>query len=150
MGRLVTSQPPLAGVSGTSSVAESPAPEPFWVTPANQLLSQLSTDGKGLSSAEASRRLRQYGPNELARSSRLLELLATARRVMNPLVLILLVASLVSAFVGEFVNAVIIVLMVVASSAPVGFMAFLLGAVVSYLVIVEVAKRAFYRWHPLS
>ena len=33
---------------------------------------------------------------------------------------------------------------------PVQFYAILAGMVVTYLVIVEVAKRGFYRWHRVS
>jgi Mg2+-importing ATPase len=69
----------------------------------------------GLTSAEARKRLRQGGPNEPAPAPRrhlgtdLLGLLA------NPLALILLVASGISAALGDVVNATLIALMVVLS-----------------------------------
>ncbi len=66
----------------------------------------------GLSTAEAERRLAEFGPNDPTpgtQRSRLLELLS---QFANPLVLILLFASVVSAFVGEMVNAVIIFVIV--------------------------------------
>jgi Mg2+-importing ATPase len=71
----------------------------------------------GLDSAEAARRLARYGPNDPAptkRRSRLLELLL---QFANPLVAILLFASIVSAFVGELVNATINIVIVSLSVA---------------------------------
>src|SRR5512135_211667 len=68
---------------------------------------------RGLTGAEAARLLAANGPNEtleLGRASPLRELL---RNVTSPLILILLFASVVSALVGEVVNAVVIAAMVV-------------------------------------
>ncbi len=69
-------------------------------------------DGSGLSSRDAADRLVQYGPNEPVperRSSAVTEFL---RLFANPLVLILLVASAVSASLGQRIDATIIVTMV--------------------------------------
>jgi len=75
---------------------------------------QKEVDGtqRGLTTEEAARRFAQFGPNEPAPAQRgsgaaqLLLLLA------NPLVIILLIASIVSALVGQSVSAVIIVCIV--------------------------------------
>ena len=67
----------------------------------------------GLTAAEARARLLQFGPNDPAparRGSRAFELLLL---FANPLVMILLIAAAVSAFLGEAVDAVIIATMVV-------------------------------------
>ena len=69
----------------------------------------------GLSTVEATRRLAQYGPNEQAPVRRAAALIQILLLFANPLVIILLIASAVSAFVGEIVNATIIALMVVVS-----------------------------------
>ena len=67
----------------------------------------------GLSTAEARARLARYGPNE-TRPKRSRALAAElARRFANPLIAILLAASLVSAFTGDVASFVIIVAMVV-------------------------------------
>ena len=69
----------------------------------------------GLSQTAARQLLAKYGPNEpgaTARRSGWVQLLSA---FANPLVIILLVASAVSAFVGETFNAVIIALMVIVS-----------------------------------
>jgi Mg2+-importing ATPase len=72
---------------------------------------------RGLTSQEARRLLDQIGPNEPAparRSSPVIQILVL---FANPLAIILIIASLVSAFVGEPLNAIIIIAMVVLSVA---------------------------------
>ena len=69
----------------------------------------------GLSSVEAEQRLLEAGPNEplaVVRRSPMRDLL---RRFANPLVLTLLLASIVSAFVRDFVNAAIVLAIVILS-----------------------------------
>jgi len=69
----------------------------------------------GLSDGEAAARLARYGPNQLRvrkRDSLLLEYLL---RFRNPLVIILLAASAISAFTGELVNFLIIIVIVLLS-----------------------------------
>ena len=67
----------------------------------------------GLSSAEARQRLEQHGPNEPAPAPRASGLVALLGRLCNPLVIILLLAAIASASLGETANAIIITLMVV-------------------------------------
>jgi P-type Mg2+ transporter len=67
---------------------------------------------EGLSSAEAASRLRVVGPNEPARAPRRFGIVAVFAFLANPLAVILLVASAVSAALGDVVNATLIVLMV--------------------------------------
>lgn len=72
-------------------------------------------DESGLTTQEAKARLAQVGPNEQAPAKRAAGLIQVLLLFANPLVIILLSASAVSAFVGEIVNATIIALMVVVS-----------------------------------
>jgi len=67
---------------------------------------------KGLSASEALRRLRAVGPNEPAPTPRRLGVVAVLGFLTNPLAAILLVACVVSAALGDVVNATLIVLMV--------------------------------------
>ena len=67
----------------------------------------------GLSSLEAARRLGTYGPNEPAPVHRLSAVVQLLHLFANPLVLILLVASAIAASLGQQVDALIIVSMVV-------------------------------------
>jgi len=71
----------------------------------------------GLTSTEAAARLAQYGPNEVETGRRLRVLREGLGLLANPLVLILLVAALVSGFLGEAVDAAIIILVVLLSVA---------------------------------
>jgi P-type Mg2+ transporter len=83
----------------------------------SQLFEQYQTSEKGLTSEEACKRLGQYGPNEptaVRRAATLQQLLVF---VANPLVLILLVASIITAILGEVLNASIIIALVILSIA---------------------------------
>ena len=71
--------------------------------------------GAGLTSDEARRRLAAVGPNEPARRRRATGLREVLAFLANPLVVILLGATLVSAVVGDAVNAAIILVMVALS-----------------------------------
>src|SRR5215470_10746959 len=68
---------------------------------------------EGLTSAEAAERLRRYGPNELALSRRFETLRLLAGWLASPLIVILLLASAVSAVLGQLVSSLVIALMVV-------------------------------------
>lgn len=78
-------------------------------------LAALGASESGLSDVEALRRLREHGANEPASAPRF----AVARQflvfLLNPLVIILLVASLIAGVLGEALNAAIIALMVMLS-----------------------------------
>src|SRR5215813_10014688 len=80
-------------------------------------ISQSRPFGKGLSSDEARQRLAEFGPNEPAAIHRATFVKQLLLLFANPLVIILLIASLVSAMIGNVVNASIIVVIVLLSSA---------------------------------
>jgi magnesium-transporting ATPase (P-type) len=80
-------------------------------------ISQSRPFGKGLSGDEARRRLAEYGPNEPAAIQRATFVKQLLLLFANPLVIILLIASLVSAMIGDVVNASIIVVIVLLSNA---------------------------------
>src|SRR5262245_17913968 len=80
-------------------------------------LSQSRPFGKGLSSDEAYRRLAEFGPNEPAPAQRATVVKQLLLLFANPLVIILIIASLVSATIGDVVNASIIIVIVLLSSA---------------------------------
>lgn len=67
---------------------------------------------EGLSSAEAARRFAQFGPNEITPRTARNAVAVFLSHFANPLALVLLGASAVSAFAGEAVNAVIITVIV--------------------------------------
>ena len=82
-----------------------------------KVIEQLKAPTRGLSSAEATRLLSEHGPNELIAARRAGNVFQILRLFANPLVIILLIASLASFLLGERINASIIVLMVLLSVA---------------------------------
>ncbi len=81
------------------------------------LFEQLQTSDKGLTSAEARRRLSRFGPNELTTGRRSGPTVQILLLFANPLAIILLIASLISALLGQVLNASIIAVMVLLSAA---------------------------------
>ena len=94
--------------------AKSPL-EGFWERPLRDLLQQLQATPAGLTTDEAKRRLRRYGPNSLVQESRFATLFSVFRLFANPLVIILLVASGISLALGDPVGGSIIIAIVLLS-----------------------------------
>ena len=102
-------------VTWSSPMKPSPAESDFWSRPLAEFLRALDATPGGLSEHDASGRLKTAGPNvpqPRQRRSLILEFLA---RFGNPLVLVLLAASTISAFLGEFTSFVIIAVIVLIS-----------------------------------
>jgi Mg2+-importing ATPase len=74
-----------------------------------------STTFPGLSQAEAARRLARHGPNRLRPHRERALLIQFLLRLRNPLVLILLIASIITALTGDAVGAALIGLIVMMS-----------------------------------
>jgi Mg2+-importing ATPase len=86
-------------------------------TPLSMLAEQQSTTREGLTSEEAQQRLATIGPNEPTSVQRAALLRQLLTFLTNPLVLILLIASVIAGGLGEVVNAIIIGVMVLLSVA---------------------------------
>lgn len=82
-----------------------------------KVIEQSLSARRGLTNEEAKRRLSEHGSNELTPARRAANVIQILRLFANPLVIILLIASLASGFLGERINASIIVLMVLFSVA---------------------------------
>ncbi len=82
-----------------------------------QLFGRLSSSERGLDFAQAQQRLSEFGPNEPGATHRTRALIEFLHFCTNPLVLILLAASVVSVFVGQLADALIILTIVVLSIA---------------------------------
>ena len=91
------------------------APDQIWKTPADQLLLRLETTAQGLTGAEAKSRLASYGPNTAATGKTTPLWLKFLARFRNPLVIILLVASALSATTGDVASFVIVAAIVTIS-----------------------------------
>jgi P-type Mg2+ transporter len=91
------------------------APEEIWKAPADRLLIRLATTLTGLDTAEVQLRLKTFGPNDAATVKRSPLWLQFLARFQNPLVIILLVASGLSAATGDIVSFIIVVSIVMIS-----------------------------------
>src|SRR5690349_17618055 len=91
------------------------AHRPWWLDPPTAGKAVAASVAAGLSGAEAKERLARYGPNQFRDRQERSLLLQYLTRFKNPLVLILLVASAVSAFTGEITNFLIITSIVLLS-----------------------------------
>ncbi len=79
-----------------------------------QLITELSVDPyKGLSVDEAAKRIEQYGPNSLKEKKQQTMLQKILAQFKDVMVLILIAASAVSAFLGEYIDASVIIAIVI-------------------------------------
>jgi Ca2+-transporting ATPase len=76
-------------------------------------LKRLAVQEQGLSSEEAQRRLKQYGPNQLTEAARPGFLSKLWDQLNNFVIVLLIVASIISALLGEWVDAAAIMAIVV-------------------------------------
>ncbi len=81
-----------------------------------KLFEQLESSEQGLTSEEAKKRQDKYGPNDTTGVKRSSAVVQFLRLFLNPLVAILLFAALISAILGDRINASIIVAIVVLSN----------------------------------
>ena len=91
------------------------AADAWWRRPLAELQRELDTDGGGLTDEESVQRLKRYGRNTFRKDRARPLLLEFLWRFRNPLVLILLAASAVSAVTGQTASSVIVLLLVLFS-----------------------------------
>lgn len=89
--------------------------ETYWSVPIDELLAGLRARPAGLSSADAATRLKEAGSNAIGKRRGASATTAFARQFRSPLVLILIFAAIVSTFIGEGSEAIIIGAIVLAS-----------------------------------
>ncbi len=87
----------------------------FWQKDVAALLQDYEASPDGLTGSQAASRLTRYGPNVLHTQRRNILLLQFLSKFRNPLVIILLVASAISALTGDVASFVIISLIVLIS-----------------------------------
>ncbi|HUJ16258.1 MAG TPA: HAD-IC family P-type ATPase, partial [Thermoanaerobaculia bacterium] len=94
-----------------------PAAPPAWFSlPPQEIFDRLQSSPAGLSTAEAQHRLEQYGRNELHERKDLSRLDVFAAQFKNPLLLVLVFAAIVAGFTGEWADAVIVIVIILASA----------------------------------
>ncbi|WP_027408192.1 calcium-translocating P-type ATPase, SERCA-type [Anoxybacteroides tepidamans] len=80
----------------------------------NDVAKEAHTDlAKGLTAEEAKKRLKRFGPNELKEAKKQSALLLFLQQFQDFMVLVLLVATVISGFLGEYVDAVAIIVIVI-------------------------------------
>ena len=87
---------------------------PWWLESQTVLVARLQSGAGGLSEAQAAETLKRVGPNEL-RSRRRSLLARLGARLRNPLVLLLIAASAVSAVTGDVASFLVILVVVLMS-----------------------------------
>lgn len=80
---------------------------------AEAVLQKLQTSKDGLSGAEATRRLKEYGPNVVAREARHSHLRLLGKALISPLVILLLVIAASSFLTGDYRAGIVVMLMVI-------------------------------------
>jgi P-type Mg2+ transporter len=104
----------------------------FWSLPPAELMTRLGTGASGLSSGEAVRRIRRYGPNAVEGRAQLSAVWLLMRQFESPLVLILVFGAIVSLTLREWIDAAIILGIVLGST--------LLGFFQEYRASAAIAK----------
>jgi Mg2+-importing ATPase len=89
---------------------------PYWSRDAGDLSTSLGSGSNGLTAARAAERLAVVGPNTVEDAQRLGPLRLLWRQVESPLVLILIFAAVVSLSLSEWVDAAIILAIVIGST----------------------------------
>jgi P-type Mg2+ transporter len=108
------------------------APAAYWSLTPEQLLLALQASRSGLQPADAEQRLKQYGPNTIGAQQQATALRLLLRQFKSPLVIILVIAAIISGIVGEWVDASIVLAIVLGST--------ILGFVQEYTASNAVAK----------
>jgi P-type Mg2+ transporter len=93
----------------------SDSPAAFWSTSLENLTGGLKTTSAGLTSTEAQARLATFGPNTLGRKRSSGTAMLLLRQFKSPLTLLLIFAAILSFFLGDTVDAVIILVIVFVS-----------------------------------
>ncbi|MFN2146612.1 MAG: cation-translocating P-type ATPase, partial [Anaerolineales bacterium] len=91
-------------------------PDAYWNSTERELLTKLGSSLDGLSQEDAEQRLSEAGSNSLDSKEKVSSLKIFLSQFRSPIILILLFATLVSMFVQEWVDAVIILAIVLGSA----------------------------------
>jgi Mg2+-importing ATPase len=89
---------------------------PFWAMPAKEVMGKANSSANGLSSEVAKQVLGQLGPNRIQSKERVTPLGLFLNQFKSPIVLILIFATLISAFLRDWPDAIIILLIVLGSA----------------------------------
>ncbi|MCX6799155.1 MAG: magnesium-translocating P-type ATPase, partial [Candidatus Diapherotrites archaeon] len=88
----------------------------LWALPPEEVFRQLQSGEQGLSHAEAARRLLESGQNQVAEKEKRYGWRILVSQFKNPLIIVLIVAAVISFFLGEHIDAVVILAIVLLNS----------------------------------
>jgi len=88
----------------------------FWAIPLQDIFDRFKSSEKGLTDYEVKARINQYGLNEIARKEKRHSLEIFVSQFENTLVLVLMAAAVISYFLGEKIDAAVILLIVFINS----------------------------------
>lgn len=88
----------------------------YWSISTTEALEQFHSDINGLTDEEAAIRLKENGENTIKKQKKTSQLIMFLNQFKNPIVIILIIATIISAVTGEWIDASIILLIVLASS----------------------------------
>ncbi|MEM5774771.1 MAG: cation-transporting P-type ATPase, partial [Anaerolineaceae bacterium] len=88
----------------------------FWSAPVDTVARSLNSSVDGLDTQTAQQALRHYGPNLIQTKEKVTPAALFLRQFKSPIVLILLGATVISAFLQDWTDAVIIFLIVMGSA----------------------------------
>jgi P-type Mg2+ transporter len=91
-----------------------------WAQSPEQLLKSFQSSENGLTSKETAKRLDEYGLNEISRKEKRPAFQILLAQLTNPLVFVLIIASIIAFFLGEK-NDAIIILAIILINAILGF-----------------------------
>lgn len=88
----------------------------YWTVSTTEALEQFHSDINGLTEDDAALRLKENGENTIKKQKKTSQLIMFLNQFKNPIVIILIIATIISAVTGEWIDASIILLIVLASS----------------------------------
>ena len=89
---------------------------PYWNQPTEELFKTLRSSVHGLESDSAQEKLEQFGPNLLKERKKNAPLVLFLNQFKSPLVLILAFAAVISIITGEWLDAAIVIVIIIASA----------------------------------
>ena len=118
----------------------------FWSISATELLSKLQVTAKGLTTAEAQKRLSSYGTNSIKPQKQSGAFILLVGQFKSPIILILIGASVLSLFLHNFVDASIILGIVLISGLLGFWQEFSASNAVAKLLALVQIKAALLRY----
>lgn len=87
----------------------------YYTMPYEQVLKHLDVNANGLSSEDAQLSLQKYGENTITKKKKMTKIMLFINEFKNPIIVILLIATAISAITGEWIDAMIILLIIFGS-----------------------------------